>query len=283
MTFEVPIDAAKKLFPQYEFVSSLTPSAQKAAFHVKAADGSDFCLKIVSPNYDVDRLGREIEALQQIDHPNVVKLHEYTFSSKPGNVLHYLVEEFIEGRDLEDDLQDGPWKLEHVYKTFAELADGLSALEEIDVVHRDLKPQNIRIRTDGRPIIIDFGLARHLNLSDLTRTDQGARLGTPMYFAPEQFEGTKRDIDRRTDLFALGILLYQAALGRHPFFEPGITYPELQRRVCEADDHFESSDFLAIPKQLRLILSRLLAKQRLSRLDSATQTGAFLRRTGESS
>ena len=283
MTFEVPIDDAKKLFPQYKFVSSLTPSAQKAAFHVKADDGSDYCLKIVSPNYDVDRLGREIEALQQINHPNVVKLHEYTFSSKPGNVLHYLIEEFIEGRDLEDDLQDGPWKQGRVCKTFAELADGLSALEEINVVHRDLKPQNIRIRMDGRPVIIDFGLARHLNLSDLTRTDQGAGLGTPMYFAPEQFEGTKRDIDRRTDLFALGILLYQAALGRHPFFESDITYPELQHRVCDANDHFESSDFLALPDQLQLILRRLLAKQRLSRLDSAAQTGTLLRRVGENS
>lgn len=283
MAFEVSINDAKKLFPQYEFVTSLTPSAQKAAFHVKANDGSDFCLKIVSPNYDVDRLGREIEALQQINHSNVVKLHEYTFSSKPGNVLHYLVEEFVEGRDLEDDLQDGPWELERVYKTFAELADGLSALEKINVVHRDLKPQNIRIRTDGRPVIIDFGLARHLNLSDLTRTDQGARLGTPMYFAPEQFEGTKRDIDRRTDLFAMGILLYQAILGRHPFFEPGITYPELEHRVCNTDDHFDSSDFLALNSQLQLILRRLLAKKRLSRLDSATQTGTLLRRVGESS
>lgn len=283
MTFQVPINDARSLFPQYEFVSSLTPSAQKSAFHVRNTEGFDLCLKIVSPNYDVDRLGREIEALQQIDHRNVVKLHEYTFSSKPGEVRHYLVEEFIEGNDLEDDLQTAPWELARVYKTFAGLADGLTALENIDVVHRDLKPQNVRIRTDGRPVIIDFGLARHLNLSDLTRTEQGAGLGTPMYFAPEQFVGTKRDIDRRTDLFALGIMLYQTLLGRHPFFEPGITYPELQRRVCEADDHLESADFLALSAQLQLILRRLLARERLSRLDSAAQTGTLLRKAGERS
>ena len=211
MPFHVPIDDARSLFPQYDFVSSLTPSAQKAAFHVRDDEGIDLCLKIVSPDYDVDRLGREIEALQQINHPNVVKLYEYTFSSTPGSVRHYLIEESIEGNDLADELQTAPWEPARIYATFAELADGLTALEEIDVVHRDLKPQNVRIRTDGRPVIIDFGLARHLNLSDLTRTDEGAELGTPLYFAPEQFLGTKRDIDRRTDLFAFGVMLFQAA------------------------------------------------------------------------
>ena len=281
MPFHVPIDEARSMFSQYDFVSTLTPSAQKAAFHVKDDKGFDLCLKIVSPDYDVDRLGREIEALQQINHPNVVKLYEYTFSSTPSSVRHYLVEEFIEGNDLEDELQTAPWELARIYTTFAELADGLTALEEIDVVHRDLKPQNVRIRIDGHPVIIDFGLARHLNLSDLTRTDEGAGLGTPLYFAPEQFLGTKRDIDRRTDLFAFGIMLFQAALGRHPFFEPGITYPELRSRVCENGDSLESDDFNALPKKLQLILRRLLARERLSRLGSAAQTSALLRKAGK--
>lgn len=281
MPFHVPIEEARGLFPNYSFVDSLTPSAQKAAFHVKDENGSDFCLKMVSPSYDVDRLGREIEALQQIDHPNVVKLCEYTFSSTPGRVLHYLVEEFIEGNDLEDDLEFAPWELGRVYTTFAELADGLTALEEIDVVHRDLKPQNVRVRTNGRPVIIDFGLARHLNLSDLTQTEEGASLGTPIYFAPEQFSGTKRDIDRRTDLFAFGIMLYQASVGRHPFFESDISYAELRRRVCESTDHFERDDFHIIPRRLQIILRRLLAQKRLSRLDSAQQTATLLRKAGE--
>ena len=280
MSFHVPIDDARSMFPQYDFVSSLTPSAQKAAFHVRNAEGVDLCLKIVSPDYDVDRLGREIEALQQINHPNVVKLYEYTFSSTPNGVRHYLVEEFIEGNDLYDELQPDPWEPARIYNTFAELADGLTALEEIEVVHRDLKPQNVRIRTDGRPVIIDFGLARHLNLSDLTRTEEGAQLGTPLYFAPEQFLGTKRDIDRRTDLFAFGIMLFQAALGRHPFYEPGTTFPELRSRVCENGDNLQSDDFNALPNQLQLILRRLLARERLSRLGSAAQTGILLRKAG---
>lgn len=273
---------AKGLFPEYEFVASLTPSAQKAAFHVRDSDGQDFCLKIVSPDYDVDRLGREIEALQQIAHPNVVKLYEYTYSSTPGTTRHYLVEEFIEGSDLEEELNTAPWSLALIYSTFAKLTDGLTALEGIEVVHRDLKPQNVRVKNDGYPVIIDFGLARHLTLSDLTRTEEGAELGTPLYFAPEQFLGTKHDIDRRTDLFALGIMIFQAALGRHPFFERGISYPELRRRVCEGEAHFDSSDFISLPKQLQLILRRLLAQDRLSRLDTAAQTGSLLRRAGES-
>src|ERR1019366_6588709 len=106
---------------------------------------------------------------------------------------------------------------------FAALCDGLSALKQEGIVHRDIKPENIRVKPSGAPVIIDFGLARHLSLPDLTQTVEGAAIGTPLYFAPEQFDGTKHDIDHRTDLFALGILLFEALTGEHPFYRPSMT------------------------------------------------------------
>ena len=97
MPFDVPMSQAQADYPEYTFISPLTPSEQKAAFYVKDAQGRDLCLKIIAPNYNIDRLDREILALQSISHPNVVRLIEYARSSKSGQQKHCIVEEFIEG------------------------------------------------------------------------------------------------------------------------------------------------------------------------------------------
>lgn len=105
MPFTVSLSDAKKAYPDYTFISALTPSEQKAAFHVTDANGADLCLKIIAPNSSIDRLDREILALQSLNHPNVVSLLEYTFSSKLGRQRHYLIEEFVDGDDLTISLQ----------------------------------------------------------------------------------------------------------------------------------------------------------------------------------
>ena len=230
MAFTVDIKDAEAQFPDYTFIKPLTPSAQKCAFHVRDTAGHDLCLKIVSPNYGNDRLNREITAMQQISHPNVVSLLEYTFSSTPGSLKHFLVEEFVEGDDLEAHLA-ATWDRPRVSKVFAQLMDGLEELNAKEIVHRDLKPTNVRVRTDDTPVIIDFGLARHLKLSDLTATAHGAQIGTPLYFAPEQFEGTKYQIDHRTDIFAAGVILYQELIGRPPFYAAGMNRNQLHDRI----------------------------------------------------
>jgi serine/threonine protein kinase len=121
MPYTVDLSAAAAMFPEYTFIGPLTPSEQKAAFHVKDKVGADLCLKLIAPNYERDRLDREILALQSIDNPYVVKLVEYTFSSKPGNWRHYIVEEFIEGQDLLDILVAGkPWQIRAVADFFRE-------------------------------------------------------------------------------------------------------------------------------------------------------------------
>lgn len=281
MAFEVSIETARAEFPDYEFVSALTPSAQKAAFRVVDADGNTLCLKIISPDYTMARLQREIQALQSINHPNVVKLKEYTFSSKPGEHRHYLIEEFVDGADLSEALRPGePWPLDKAARFFASLADGLAALDNVGIVHRDLKPHNIRVRPDGSPVIIDFGLARHLTLPDLTRTTEGAGFGTPAYFAPEQWVGTKHDIDHRTDLFAFGILVYEATVGRHPFCQHEMTEQQLREAICESSGHLEHDGFKTLPKKWRLLISRLLARERGKRSRTASQIAKILRRIG---
>lgn len=282
MTFAIDLADAEAQFPDYQFIKALTPSAQKAAFHVRDQDGHDLCLKIVAPTYERDRLDREILAMQTVDHPNVVRLREYTFSSKPGQQRHFIIEEFVEGTDLADKLKPGqPWILNEAVEFFARLCDGLAALRRKGIVHRDIKPQNIRVRPDGTPVIIDFGLARHLGLPDLTKTVQGARIGTPAYFAPEQFDGNKHDIDHRTDLFAVGILLYEAMTGEAPFIDSTVhTVAQLRDAVCDRCDHLKRPAFLALDGPLRTLIGKLLEKQRAKRPADAAQVAAILRRIG---
>ncbi len=282
MPFVVDIKDAQRMFPDYAFILPLTPSEQKAAFHVKDKAGNDLCLKLISPNYERDRLDREIQALQTINHPNVVRLVEYTFSSKPSQQRHYMIEEFIEGQDLQVTLIPGkPWAVMAVAEFFSALCDGLYAMKEKGIVHRDIKPANIRVRPNGSPAIIDFGLARHLTLPDLTQTAYGAGIGTPRYFAPEQFEGTKHDIDHRTDLFATGILLYEALTGESPFYSPQMTtIGQLRQAVCDSTVHLTKPTFQALDEKWRILLTRLLEKERAKRPSDARQVGTILKKLG---
>lgn len=282
MPFVVAIDQARAEYPEYDFVAALTPSEQKAAFHVRDKGGRDLCLKIVSPGFNVDRLQREIIALQAISHPNVVALREYTFSTSNGKLRHYMVEDFVAGHDLTSDLGAGPWSLEKGATFFLGLTNGMAALRVAGIVHRDLKPSNIRVRADGSPVIIDFGLARLLGLSDLTRTSEGAGIGTPLYFAPEQFTGTKHDIDHRTDLFALGVLIYQAVVGQHPFLLGAVTnMQQLQEAVCQSIEWRTVGSFQTLPRNWQLLIGRLLEKDRARRPQDATQVNAILRKLGD--
>jgi serine/threonine protein kinase len=282
MPFTVPLNIAVAAFPEYTFVRALTPSEQKAAFHVRDQAGRDLCLKLIAPNYERDRLDREILALQSLAHPNVVRLIEYTFSSKPGQQRHYIVEEFIDGQDLRDILKPNqPWPVEQVARLFSAVSDGLFALKTKGIVHRDLKPENIRVKPDQSPVIIDFGVARHLGLPDITQTYLGAGIGTPTYFAPEQFDGTKNDIDHRTDLFALGILIYEAITGESPFFHHTMTTrAQLRQAVCESNVHLTKPAFLALDQGWKILLTRLLEKDRAKRPADAEQVGRLLRKLG---
>jgi eukaryotic-like serine/threonine-protein kinase len=171
------------------------------------------------------------------------------------------------------------WDLKRAATFFSLLADGLQELKANNLVHRDLKPSNIRVQTNGQPVIIDLGYVRHLTMPDLTGT--GVGVGTPLYFAPEQWEGRKRDIDHRTDLFAFGILLYQALTGSHPFYRAGMTTSaQLQQAACAGNDHLTASVFTALPNNWQLLLKKLLGRQVHERPSDAAQVAAILRKLG---
>jgi len=275
MPFDYPIDQARINYPEFTFISALTPSAQKAAFHVQR-NGEDFCLKIIAPDYGIVRLEREIIALENLSHPNIVRFVEHFNSTVAGQGRHYILEEYVDGTDLAAHL-GSPWSRDRVSNVFSSLCDGLSEIGNHNIVHRDLKPSNIRIRTSGEPVIVDFGVARLLDMTSLTDTPQGASIGTPPYFAPEQFIGNKHDIDHRTALFTLGVILHQAVTGNHPFFQAGMTNSQLQDAVCTSETYKIGPPFVALPGQWQQIINKLLAKSRIDRPYNARQVGRILR------
>ena len=125
----------------------------------------------------------EVLAMQTMDHTNVAKVIEYEYSAREGQTRHFLVEKYVDGSDLSEHLEGaGPWTVEKIKSVFVPLFEGLTALGQNNIVHRDLKPSNVRITPSGVPVIIDFGLARLLDMESLTATVEGAMIGHAALF-----------------------------------------------------------------------------------------------------
>lgn len=246
------------------------------------ATGEELCLKIINPAISVERLDRELQALTSLNHKNLSRLHAYHNTITRNGHKHATVEPFIQGADLASRISPGTiWPLDEAAAFFGEVLDGLAVLGELHIVHRDLKPTNIRIHSSGYPVIIDFGIARHLLLDPLTSTGQGARLGSQPYLSPEQWRGSYKDIDPRSDLFAVGIMLYEAVTGRHPFWTTNpITVMQLEQNACDHDYHLNFPEFRSLPGPWQITVGRLLERSRERRPLDAKQAAVVLRKIG---
>jgi serine/threonine protein kinase len=181
--------------------------------------GVDRALKILdarAPSIEDsdDRAGRfrrEIGILSKIDHPGVLQIVD---SGTHDNRL-FFVSELIDGHNLQDDPLPRPWPVSKASSLVASVADALSAAHAAGIVHRDVKPSNIMIATDGSIKLLDFGLARETGIDAATLTRVGVIVGTPTYMSPEQFEN--RWVDARSDIYSLGVVLFELLTARPPF------------------------------------------------------------------
>ena len=169
----------------------------------------------------LDRFQREAQAVAALNHPNVVTI----YSVEEVGGLHFLTMELIDGKTLVDLLRPGGLPLDALLKLALPLADAISAAHQRSIVHRDLKPGNVMLNADGRVKVLDFGLAKlrqesqkSLETGFVTTepvTAPQSVLGTPAYMSPEQAEG--KPVDARSDIFSLGVMLYEMATGTRPF------------------------------------------------------------------
>jgi Tol biopolymer transport system component len=227
--------------------SRLSPSTRLGPYEVLAAVGAGgmgevysardtrlertVAIKLLPPHLAADaqlraRFEREAKTVSSLNHPHICTLHDVGQATIGNDELHYLVLEMIEGESLADRLAKGPLPLEEVLRYGIEIASALDAAHKQGIVHRDLKPGNVMITKAGAKLL-DFGLAgtgeaagagevlSTLRTLDKPLTEAGTILGTFQYMAPEQLEG--HPADARTDIFALGTLLYEMATGRRAF------------------------------------------------------------------
>jgi serine/threonine-protein kinase len=238
-------------------------------------------IKIVSPRLVKDkefltRFEREVKAIGSLSHPNIVK----SFGSGVFQDRPYLVMEFVDGESLGQVLRTkGPIPEPRVLQIAREIAAGLGHAHEANIIHRDVKPDNVLICTAGilpaSPVakLTDFGLAKLLNEQDLTQT--GIAVGTPHYISPEQVADS-RLIDRRADLYGLGAVLFQILTGEVPFDAKSNSEIMLKHVEQKARDVRELNPGLSAGTAV--VVARLLAKRPCDRYTSAAHLIADLDR-----
>ncbi|HMF09066.1 MAG TPA: protein kinase, partial [Thermoanaerobaculia bacterium] len=245
----------------------------------RAADstlGRDVALKVLPAGMAgdrerLDRFQREARALAALDHPGIVSV----FSVEEADGVHFLTMQLVEGESLSALIPDGGFPLDRLLEIAVPLADALAAAHEKSIVHRDLKPANVMIAERGRVKVLDFGLAKLVepNARDVAgsqlptamHTQEGVVMGTVPYMSPEQVSG--KPVDHRTDIFSLGIILYEMASGRRPFH--GDSSAELIVSILR-DTPPPVTDLRAdLPRDLARVIRRSLEKDTRDRYQTS--------------
>ncbi len=218
-----------------------------------------------------ERFLREAQAAAALHHPNICPVHE--IDEVDGKTFISMA--FLKGETLEDRIAQGPLSLKDALEIARQVADGLEAAHEEGIFHRDIKPANIMVDPKGRATIMDFGLARLTEASRLTKVDTA--MGTVAYMSPEQGQGM--DVDGRTDIWALGCVLYEMVSGQRPFqgqYDQALLY-----EIVHEEPAALTGLRTGVPIELELLTSKCLAKDRDDRYQHASDAAVDLRTLGE--
>src|SRR5712691_3094717 len=222
------------------------------------------------------RFVREAHAVARLNHPNIVQVYDF---GEEGDVA-YLVMEFIRGNELKSTLTTGrPFDRKECVRIMCELLDALDFAHEAGVVHRDIKPANVMLDSQGRTKLTDFGVARvtDADRTNAERTQAGTMVGTPAYMSPEQIQGQR--IDRRTDIFSAGIILYQFLTGQKPFTGEGAW--TVAKKIIQEDPPMPSTINVAVSLEFDRVVAKALAKNPDQRFATAREFSQALKRAAE--
>jgi serine/threonine protein kinase len=211
---------------------------------------------------ELARFRSEAEAVARLAHPNIVQIYE--IGEQQG--CPYLALEYVPGGSLANQLDGNPVPPRRAAELMLALAEGIQHAHDMGIVHRDLKPGNVLIHTDGTPKIADFGLAKRAE-GNIANTMTGAIIGSPTYMAPEQAAGNSSEIGPATDIYALGVILYELLTGRPPFQANSVI--ETIQQVREQDPLSPRMLQAKIPRDLETICLKCLEKKPQNRYATA--------------
>ena len=251
--------------PGYRVIKTIVRSERSAVYRAYSEKlRREVALKVLSVDpggeqrlhEEVDRLKREFEIIDMLSHPAIVPIHDF---GSTGNASYIATEYFAHG-SLKDRLKSG-LTVDEAIGYFKQIANALRALHAAGVLHRDLKPANVMRRADDSLVLIDFGLARHVE-SNTVMTAAGEVRGSPYYMSPEQAEG--KALDDRSDLYSLGVLLFEMLAGVKPYNGENV-YQILQSHI-----HAPIPRLPETAARFQRIIDRLMAKNPRERYASAT-------------
>ncbi|MDX6612326.1 MAG: eukaryotic-like serine/threonine-protein kinase [Blastocatellia bacterium] len=216
----------------------------------------------------MSRFVQEAKAASALNHPNIITIYEIDQADE----IHFIATEFIDGETLRRRMKSAPMRLGDVLDITAQIASALSAAHAAGIVHRDIKPENIMLRPDGIVKVLDFGLAKlterlppesiDTEVSTSFKTDPGTVVGTAVYMSPEQVRGL--EVDVRTDIFSLGVLIYEMVAGRLPF--EGSNTNEIMASILSDKESQPLARYAReVPAELERIVDKALRKNREER------------------
>lgn len=268
----------QKTLGRYKILGELGRGAMGAVYRaVDPLIERDVAIKTLLPELPPEvmaevreRFIREARSAGRLNHPNIVTI----FDVGEQDGVAYIAMELLEGRTLQQEMKERRLPFEETAELVAQVADALDAAYQFKIVHRDVKPANVMLGANGRAKLTDFGVAR-VDSSSMTQT--GAALGSPKYMSPEQVLGLP--IDPRSDIFSLGVMLYEMLAGRTPFERPTDTtvFSLMNRIAGEPHPHLRDVD-AKIPVGYEAIVDRALAKKPEQRYARAGEMAADLRR-----